>query len=98
MKEGKKEKEKTIPSQDTMLSILNYYKRNANQNNKKSNLPVRMTTLTSLQTVKGGEIVSSDPHPDFLKSIYFRDPSTSVQKAPPHSFFTAVVTYCVDGA
>ena len=55
MKEGKKEKEKTIPSQDTMLSIPNYYRRNANQNNKKSNLPVRMTTLTSLQTVKGGE-------------------------------------------
>ena len=38
MKEGKKEKEKTIPSQATMLNILNYYRMNANQNNyKKSN-------------------------------------------------------------
>ena len=38
MKEGKKEKEKTITSQATMLNILNYYRRNANQNNyKKSN-------------------------------------------------------------
>ena len=38
MKEEKKEKLKNIPSQDKMLKILNYYRRNANQNNnKKSN-------------------------------------------------------------
>ena len=44
-------KEKKTISQDRMLSIPNYYRRNANQNdNEKSNI-TRMAILTSLQTI-----------------------------------------------
>ena len=44
-------KEKKKVPQDQMLSIPNYYRRNANQNdNEKSNL-TRFAILTSLQTI-----------------------------------------------
>ena len=50
MKEEKK-KEKNLLPQDKMMSIHNYYRKNANQNdNKKSDL-TRLAILTSLQTI-----------------------------------------------
>ena len=46
-----KKKEKNLLPQDRMLSIPNYYRKNANQNdNEKSDL-TRLAILTSLQTI-----------------------------------------------
>ena len=50
-----KKKEKNLLPQDRMLSIPNYYRKNANQNdNEKSDL-TRLAILTSLQTIDAEE-------------------------------------------
>ena len=54
--EGEKKKRKTMPSQDKMFSIPNYYRRNANQNNyTKSNYTSQKDHLHKSTTVNGGE-------------------------------------------
>ena len=52
-----KRKRKTMPSQDKMFSIPNYYRRNANQNNyTKSNYTSQKDHLHKSTTVNGERV------------------------------------------